>query len=285
MPLKFGLDISRAPRPVRESKEPIIRFFSFHDAHPIALGMVCMEKFGVEWFEWSPEALRHAILKEFKATSISEHNWQKIQAFRTLLLVTSPWSEWEVFENIIQALNNNVPDIHLTQVCTLSQLMAGVDTINQIRDEEFGDEVEGYVAACAMDAGVTFLPEPLDFAQDRLSEPQYECLDCGNVDAADLNDGRCDVCCERFSDDRPLNQQPNPQLPASCGTNIRTFLKRDPTKVWGRFGELKKSTTEINEDSPVDVQALKLLVAHKYTQQRRKELVEQLEELKGWVST
>jgi hypothetical protein len=146
------------------SLEPIIRFFSYHDAHPVALGMVLMEKFGHDWVDWEPDALKHEIITSFRATSVSDHNWQKIQAFRTCLLVTTPWAEWHIFENIVLAMNNVIPDPFVLQQCSVAQLMAGVDIINQVREEEFGTEIEGYVASCAIDEGLMWLPEPLDFA-------------------------------------------------------------------------------------------------------------------------
>src|SRR5688572_10990085 len=199
---KWGLDISKAPAPVQASLEPIIRFFSFHDAHPVALMFVLMEKFGTTWLTWEPETLKREILTTFRATSVSEHNWQKIQAVRVLTSTVGFWNEWHIFEKIIQALNNNVPRFDITQRCTMSQLMAGVDIANTIRNESYGDEIQRYVAACALDEGVTYLPAPLDFAQRVLSRPIYVCRTCGNTDDDDM-DGRCDYCIARFVDEHP----------------------------------------------------------------------------------
>lgn len=285
MTASFGLDIAKAPKSVLASLEPIIRFFSYHDAHPVALGMVLMEKFGTDWFDWEPEALHSEVISTFKATSISEHNWQKIQAFRTMLQASSPWTEWEAFENVIQALNNNVPDIYVLQGCSLSQLMAGVDIMSQTRKEGFSEEVYGYIAACAIEDGVTFLPTPLGGAQHSLSEPQYRCLDCGNVDDHEPSFPRCDVCTERFCDQHPLNGKANPALPDGCGRNIEVFLTRDPAGVSEQFEQWKGlDAADVDEEDIVQLQAAKLVVAHKYMMQRRQELVTQLEELKSWVT-
>lgn len=282
---KFGLDPTRVRPAVRASEEPIIRFFSYHDAHPIALGMVVLERFGPEAVEWEAEALKTEIIKSFKATSISDHNWQKLQAFRAILLATSPWSEWEVFENVMQAFNNNIPNPEIVQRCTVAQLMAGVDIMNEIREEEFHPEVERYISACAIEDGITCLPGPLAFAQETLSEPQYRCRDCGNEDDDDLEDGRCDVCVERYADERNLNRKPAPHVPDGIGRNIERFLKRDPAGVKELFERWKGSEQEdVDHEDPVQVQAAKLVVAHKYMLQRRGELVEQLKELKSWVT-
>jgi len=281
----FGLDPERAPPAVRASKEPIIRFFSYHDAHPVALAMVLQEKFRHYWIDWEPETLKFEILATFNATSISEHNWSKLQACRTLMTANSFWCAWEVFEKVIQSLNNNLPDFEMAQRCSMSQLMTGVDIASQIRKEEFSDEIKGYVSACAIEEGVTYLPEPLDFAQVTLSQPHYECLDCGNMDDDDMEDGRCDVCVERFTDHRPLNGKPAEHVDPSWGTNIRRYLLRDPAGVKDKFDQIKnlKSAT-IDDESSADVQAAKLAVAHQYAKMRRGQPVKQLEELKSWVT-
>lgn len=284
--IKWGLDVSKAPAPVQASLEPIIRFFSYHDAHPVAMTMVLMEKFGVEWFEWEPETLKQEILTTFQATSISEHNWQKLQAVRTLTQAVGFWEEWQTFEKIIQALNNNVPRFDIGQRCTMAQLMAGVDIANTIRREEYEDEVQRYVAACAIEEGVWYLPPPLDFAQRILSEPTLRCKDCG-AEENDVLDGKCSFCSGRFQHEHPLNLKPSPHLPASAGTNVKRFLLRDPTSIEKRYTKLKNGGWDkatLNEEKREDVQAAKLMVAYEYVQLRQRQLVEQCEELKSWVS-
>lgn len=283
---KWGLDTTKLPPTLAASREPIVRFFSYHDAHPVALTLVLMEKFGADWFEWEPETLKQEILSTFNATSISEHNWQKIQAVRTLTQTVGFWSEWHIFEKIIQALNNNVPRFDIAQRCTLAQLMAGVDIANQIREEEYDEEVQRYIAACFLDEGVVYAPPPLGFAQRVLSQPMYRCKTCGNIDYDDV-DGKCDFCTGRFQDEHPLNFKPNPRLPKGLGENVEKYLERDPASVEKRFNEVKlKDPNEVdwNDKSTEDVQSLKLVVAYEYMKERQQQLVDQLEELKSWVT-
>jgi hypothetical protein len=285
--VKWGLDISKLPPAVAASDEPIVRFFSYHDAHPVALLMVLIEKFGVDWFEWDPDVLKDEILEEFNATSVSPHNWEKIQACRTLVLTVGNWKEWNIFEKVVQALNNNMPRFDICQRCTMPQLMVGVDIISQVRVEDYSDEVARYIAACAIDEGVFYLPPPLDFAQGVLSQPMYRCKICGNVDTDDL-DGRCDFCTGRFSDDHPLNFKPNPIVPNDVGYNVERFLLRgDPGPIQTKFEkclEVGIDNVNLSDEKTEDVQATKLMVAYEYMRKRRRELVEQLEELKDWVS-
>lgn len=284
--VKWGLDVARAPAPVQASLEPIIRFFSYHDAHPVALMLVLMEKFGVDWLDWEADTLKTEILRTFRATSVSEHNWQKIQAVRTLTGTVGFWKEWPIFEKIIQALNNNVARFDITQRCTVSQLMAGVDIANTIRRGDYGEEIQRYTAACCLDEGVTYLPPPLGFAQRVLSQPMYRCNVCGNVDTDDL-DGRCDFCTARYLGERPLSQKPSPHVPKSAGTMVEKFLRFDPSTVEKRFNEVKvkdQNELDLDEDRTEDVQAAKLMVAYEYMQLRTRQLADQLEELKSWVT-
>lgn len=289
--LKWGVDLSKHPIErsnwVTESKEPIVRFFGFHDAHPVAIVLTLFGQFGDDWVEWEPETLRSEILAEFHAPSISPHNWEKIQAARTLMSCSTYWNEWHIFEKVNQALNNNIPRFDISQRCTIAQLMAGIDIASQIREETFAeDEVGRYIAACALDEYIAYLPPPLDFAQRFLSQPMYRCKICGNIDNDDL-DGRCDFCTARFQDEHPLNFQPSVHVPDSVGTEVERFLERDHLGSKIRFEEVIakgiKSMT-LDDTKLEDVQAAKLVVAYEYMQLRRRQLVDQLEEIKDWVN-
>lgn len=282
---KWGLDPAKVPAAVQASSEPIVRLFAWHDAHPIAMTMVLMEKFGHQWIIWEGDTLKTEIIRTFNATSISENNWNKLQAVRALLSSVSYWSEWPVFEKVIQSLNNNIPDFEEAQRCTLAQLMAGVDMVSQLRSETYHEEVRYYVASCAVYEGVTYLPPPLDFAQRELSVPSYVCNDCGNVDPIDVEDGRCDFCVGRYQDQHNLNHEPAPWVPSHVGRNIEEFLKRDPSAARQAFEMMKgKDFYPVNDESPGEVQGAKLAVAYKYMKLRREQLSEQLKELKPWVT-
>ncbi len=275
-----------APSPPPPNREPVGRYFNYHDAHPITLMMALLEKFGSEWFDWEAETLKAEIAITFNSPIISEHNWQKIQAVKAITRTVGFWKEWHIFEKIVQALNNNVPRFDISQRCTMPQLMAGVDIVNTIRKEEYEEEIQKYISACAIDQGVTYLPPPLDFAQNVLSEPRYKCTVCG-TDALDDLDGRCDFCCGRFQDGKPLNFKPSPHLPKDAGTKVKKYLTRDPAPAKKRFDELKlkdRSEMDLDDEVAEDVQAAKLMVAYDYMRMRQEQLVDQLEELKSWMA-
>ena len=76
-------------------------------------------------------------------------------------------------------------------------------------------------------------------------------------------------------------------MSANAGKDVEKFLTYDPGPVEKRYDQLKmrdRNELDLNPDSNVDVQTVKLLVAHDYMLKRRKEQVEQLEELKSWVT-
>ena len=275
-----------SPSPPPPNREPVGRYFNYHDAHPITLMMALLEKFGPECFEWEGDTLKREISITFNSPIISEHNWQKIQAVRALTGTVGFWVEWHIFEKMVQALNNNVPRFDISQRCTIAQLMAGVDIANTIRKEEYGEEIRKYISACAIDQGIEYLPPPLDFAQGVLSEPRYKCKVCG-TDALDDLDGRCDFCCGRFQDGRPFNFKPSEHVPKDAGTKVERYLTRDPDPVRKRFVELKlkdRSEMDLSDEVSEDVQTAKLLVAYDYMRMRQKQLVNQLEELKSWMA-
>lgn len=284
MSVPLDIDPEKAPAAVKASSEPIMRFFSWHDAHPVALGMVLLKKYGLEFLEWDGDALYVSILDDFKATSISDQNWQKIQAFRTLLLSSAPWHEWEVFENIIQALNNNMPDPDVTQRCTVAQLLAGVDMINSIRDDEpWNEEIWKYVAACAVDQGILFLPEPLSDAMPYIEEPYIECPTCDYV--VDVDDVKM-KCIVSYDTEFPLTDNGTPvNCPVATGRWKTLVVKRrDGDAVQAKFEEWKNlEEVDFDEEDEVELPAAKLVVAHRYGQLRRKQLVQQLEALQPWV--
>jgi hypothetical protein len=105
------------------------------------------------------------------------------------------------------------------------------------------------------------------------------------VNTDDL-DGRCDFCTGRFTDNHPLNFKPNPLLPVGLGKNVEKFLSHDPAPVKKRLDEIRSNpeAAKLSGDSPEDVQASKLVVAYDYMNHRSQQLVDQLEELKSWVS-
>jgi hypothetical protein len=263
----------------------IRNLFTHHDTHPVVIDFALLKTYGPQWLGWDTTTVLQEIQKSF-ASQISEHSRAKIQAVKTLHIVNSPWDSWQVFEKVIQALNNNVPKWEHIQAPSLEQLYAGIDIMNAVRAEEFSDEVKAYIAASILNEDVFYVPPPLDFVQMEVSKPYYVCMDCDNADSALFHDGLCDTCTHKFLPENGLSFTPDPELVAQGkGKNLKLLLTFDPDPIEKRWNEVKNSPSDQVElkETQVDVQVAKLLVARDYLNIRRRQLAEQLTALKSWL--
>jgi hypothetical protein len=259
--------------------------FIHHDSHPIVLNMALLKAFGLHWYTWEPETVWAEIKRVFNS-EVSEHSRAKINALKAIMINTMTWNSWQVFEKVIQALNNNIPRWAIMQAPTIEQLYAGIDILDSLRQVEYGDEVKRYIAACVLNEDIFYVPPPLDFVQTEVSHPYYLCKDCGNEDSALFHDGLCDTCTGKFDTDNGLSFRPNPEVIASGkGKNLELRLRFDPSDTEKRWHQLKdKPSDQIEFDEvQADIQVAKLLVARDYMNIRRRQLAEQLIALKSWL--
>lgn len=259
--------------------------FTHSESHPIVLDFAMLKAFGSDWLSWSPETIWSEIHRVFQ-TQISEHTRAKIQTIKAIHLAVTPWTAWQVFEKIIHGLNGNIPRWNVLQMPTIEELYAGIDILDQLRQETFSDEVKLYTAAVMIHEETCFAPPPLDFIQDELTQPYYECKDCGNKDSALFHDGVCDTCTKKMDPEHNLSQRADPELLAKgYGKNLVLHLTHDPTEVAKRWEEVKdKPESALHlQETAVDVQVQRLLHARDYMNIRRKQLVEQLTTMRTWL--
>ncbi len=260
--------------------------FSHPEAHPYVLDLALLKTFGVEWFQWEPETLFQEIKLTFNS-SIADINRVKIMATMTLHIIDAAWEHWEVFENTIQALNGAIPRPYQMQPCDVPFLMAGVDIINDIRKEEFNDEIGRYVAACFLNDEISYAPPPLDFAQPYLSEPRYHCSHCGKHGSAlPPFNGRCDSCSFKFENEHPFNFK-GADWAKDDPEAVSYYLKIDFKETKARFEELRDlpaGRLDVKE-TPEDIEAVRLVLASDYMELRRKQKNQQLTDLKDWLVT
>jgi hypothetical protein len=237
--------------------------FQRRDAHPMVLDVLLLDRFGPPWLAWEPETIWHEVEQEFHVTP-SVYARNKINAVKTLHLVKSPWTEWEVFTVVVQALTDNIPDFRTLQKPTPTQIIPAVNIIADINTGTYSEEVGRYIAACFLDEGVFYLPQPVEFAQTYAAMHRYRCTKCGNIDSDDDNE-MCD----------------------SCGAPD-SFLERtpthDPLPIKNRFDEVvaagKKRDFWLQEDV-VDVQVAKLLLAQQRDVEYKTRLQKQMEAIRG----
>lgn len=230
--------------------------FTHHDSHPLLLDMLLLKKYGPIWLTWESETVWDMIAKDFKQ-NVSASNASKIQAGKTCHLVETPWKAWEGFNPVCQSFNNNIPDFRSLQKPTPAQLILSVHLMNVVKKEEFSLEVSKYIAACFLDAGIVYLPPPVDFAQKEAMRLRYRCKKCNRIDVDEDNE-MCD----------------------SCGAPQSQLVKEptwDPEPVKKRYNEIIKQgdNHDVLQETVVDVQVAHLLVARNYVKFRDKQLKEQ----------
>ena len=271
----------------------ISTLFGHHDAHPVVLDLVLLRQFGPEWLGWEPETVWSEVERAFGEVNrragwrvtVSEHNRSKIQALRTLHTVNTFWNTWEVFVPVVLSLNNIVPRFDILHKPSLAQMMAGVDITNILRPHSFSGDVAPFVAACVLDDGVCWLPEPLGFANDAINPRLYQCRECGNQGEVG-DDGLCDVCVSRFDSIRNLDFKADPvRVSRGHGKDLVVGYRYAWQPVRDRYASLaSKDRGELDlRETSTDVQVAKLLVATDYMNLRRQQMLDQKERLGEWA--
>lgn len=264
--------------------------FSHPEAHPVALDLVLLKNFELEWLQWLPDTLFREIEATFE-TSIAEANRLKILAAQTLHVTDAYWEQWEIFEKVLWALNGQIPRVDVIQPPDLSILMSGVDMANGVRQETYGEEVARYCAAVFLHENVFYAPEPLEFCQKYITQPTYKCQDCDQVGSAlPPFDGVCWSCGGHFDSEHPFKFEPDPEaVRRGLGRKITIEKTYDPEPTQRRFRELDalpadKLRPAIRE-TVEDIQAAKLIVAVDFMKHRSQQLAVQLTSLRGWLET
>lgn len=274
-------EVPPAPKPIVPKN-----LFSSVEAHPVVLDFALLKVFHTEWFAWLPETLFAEIEAEFK-TSVAEANKTKVLATQTLHVTDAFWTQWEIFEKTVAALNGVVPRLEFIQPPEVFQLLTAVDAVGWIRKEEFSEEVGRYAAACFLHDNILYAPPPCAFAQPFISQPRYRCQDCGKEGSAlPPFDGYCDSCTHRFTQEHGLSFRPDPERVAKgYGQRLSYFLEHDPAPIKKRFEALEATPLEDADlkETDVDVQVGKLIVAVDYMKSKRQQMVEQLRNLQPWL--
>lgn len=237
--------------------------FQRRDAHPMVLDVLLLDRFGPPWLSWEPETIWAEVESEFHVTP-SVYARNKVNAVKSLHLVRSPWTEWEVFAVVVQALTDNIPDFRTLQKPTPTQIIPAINMIADINTGTYSEEVGRFVAACFLDEGIFYLPQPVEFAQTYAAMHRYRCTKCGNIDSDDDNE-ICDSC----------------GAPSSALERTPTH---DPMPIKKRFDEVmtagKGRDFWLQEDM-VDVQVAKLLLAQQRDEEYKLRLKKQMEAIRG----
>lgn len=162
------------------------------DAHPLALMLVVLDRYGPEVFEWAPEVLRVTMMRD--NLQVSGASFAKLMAAEALLRSPSPWRQWNVFHYVCRALAGIPPNFVYLEQPDIGQQLVAVDVMKVCDPKQTtSSEVDKFVAATLRQEGQAFAPETLSFAQRELEQPRLRCLSCDAM-FEDNNDQKCVTC-------------------------------------------------------------------------------------------
>ena len=227
-----------------------------------------------DWREWDYDSIARVIWRKTSRwpDPIAEN---KIQAILTLFKQPlACMTQWEVFLPLCQSFSNNLPDFDELQVPTLAQMynvLGVLGTLFDVQDHEWSgilsDEINLFVAGAMKERGMYTSIGPWQHLQPVLSGQYYACPDCGNQEYVyEDHDGHCDSCNRDWHKD-------STGVVKDPGRQTVIFAEHDPEPVKERLRQAMSSWNSFkpNEDSPVDVQVVRLLDAIQYQQKRKKE--------------
>jgi len=122
-------------------------------------------KFGKDWINFDPETFPILLPKT------NEYSMEIINALLVLIVSDAGWNNPFIFENIVDALNENSVIPEIVTKPSLLEIAFTIKEMNSLRRIPFGEDVKKYIAAIAMDELFIVLPEELSFA-DKYMEHQ-----------------------------------------------------------------------------------------------------------------
>lgn len=137
--------------------------------HVLPLSVLLLDTLGPDYLAWTSEAL-HAELED-RFGKIGVVTWERIQALRVLHAHDAFWKEWEVFEKITAAILGEAPIFSFVQPPEAEEIAVSLTVAKKINGEnEFSDDVLGYIAAACLNDGLWYLEAPLNVAEPALTD-------------------------------------------------------------------------------------------------------------------
>lgn len=262
-----------------------MKIFTDDKAHPIALFMAALkiiEQDKKEILTWSSEVFAHEINKKISPDILSNGNFNKIMAVKTCLVTDACWTQWEVFLNIFHSVNGlplSREALYITDV-PLPYLYNTVDVMHFTREQEFSEEVARFCATIFLHEGVMYAPPPLDFCQIFISQPRYRCKTCGQEGSAlPPFNYSCPSCSKMFDiDSKEALFNFKPVETGKETTNVEISLENPPSETRTKYEEvLHQESIHLNETN-IDMQVHKLLLATKYLEDQNDRLLKEVKE-------
>lgn len=233
---------------------------------------------------WAPETISTIVNTYVEPNKLSNSNFNKIMAIKTLLVTDAIWDNWELFLPMVQSLNGLPLSREVLYITDhpLPYLYNAVNIMNMVRKQDFSEEIARFCAAVFLHENVYYAPEDLEFCQLYISNPKYKCKTCGQEGSAlPPFNYICPSCSKMFDaseKDRLFNFQPKVLDKSTTNTEIR--LENEYNEVKERFLELQKElkenqTAEIKENH-IDQQCKNLLISLEYEEKQNDKLALEL---------
>jgi len=148
------------------------------------------------WPDWAyqePETTATMLRAFTKQGAVNPIIRTKINALKVIHGSEGPWVDWEIFQWVCQAFNDELADFSNAYRPELGELFIAMETMDELRPMPLSDEVVRWMAACCLDLGLVYVPQPLDFLNKLLAQVEYRCVRCGNIDL-DEDNNKCDTC-------------------------------------------------------------------------------------------
>lgn len=165
---------NEVPAPPIPSKVSVKTLFSHPDTHPIIIDLALLQRYGTDWLEWEPDTVRHFTFEDLGP--MSDLNFSKAMACKTLHLVDSYWKQWEVFNWCTMPFNSVFPDFQVMQVPTVAQCAVSVDVANRIRsDVEWSGEIKKFLEIVFRHDEIYCPQPPIDFVHVDVAGLPIDC--------------------------------------------------------------------------------------------------------------
>lgn len=118
--------------------------------------------YGTGWVDCDPDTV---------AICCGHDDEEAIEALRTCIVSDLPWADPFVFENIIDGICGNPVFPDTLTIPPMEEISAAVHVMGIIKPNSvYSDDIKKYICACAMSAGLVWLPENLLFAAEYLRD-------------------------------------------------------------------------------------------------------------------
>ena len=136
------------------------------DAPASVLVGTCIEKYGMDVFEWDGETFKLEIFQDFKV-SPPQNTIDKIQALITAIATDKFYLDYSVFESVGLALSDDDPAVGTLQQLNPEQATWAVIEVlnNDDNPREWSEDVKAYVREVLRDYGFIKSPKELTFSE------------------------------------------------------------------------------------------------------------------------